>query len=86
MNRVVKLAAAAALVFGGVAVTAGAASAAIVCNGANECWHAKRHYHYRPEFGLTVHPDNWAWGPNDHYKWREHRGRGYWRNGVWITF
>jgi hypothetical protein len=34
----------------------------------------------------VIHPDNWKWGDADHYKWREHEGRGYWRDGVWVTF
>ena len=68
------------------ALTATTASAAIVCNNEGVCWHVHRHYNYDPGFGLVVHPDNWVWGPNDHYVWREHTGRGYWRNGVWITF
>ena len=68
-----------------VASTAGA-SAAIVCNRDGDCWHVKNRYAYKPEFGITVHPEGWRWGANDHYKWREHEGRGYWRNGVWIRF
>ena len=65
---------------------AASASADIVCSSDNACWHTHRHYDYRPEYGVAVHPDNWAWGANDHYTWREHRGRGYWRNNVWVTF
>jgi hypothetical protein len=71
---------------GTLALATTGASAAIVCNGAGECWHAHHTYHYRPEWGLTVHPNNWRWGPADHYVWREHAGRGYWRNGVWVRF
>lgn len=67
-----------------LAVAATSASAEIVCNREGECWHVNRHYDYRPEFGLVVHPDGWAWGPGDHYRWREHRGHGYWHNGIWI--
>ena len=62
------------------------ASEAIVCNAENVCWHVRPHYNYRPEWGVVVHEDDWRWGPGDHYTWREHRGRGYWRNGVWIRF
>ena len=68
------------------ALTTTAASAAIVCNQEGECWHVRQTYDYHPEFGVVVHPDGWAWGANEHYVWREHRGRGYWHNGVWITF
>lgn len=67
-----------------LAVAATSASAEIVCNQEGECWHVNRHYDYRPEFGLVVHPDGWAWGAGDHYRWREHRGHGYWHNGIWI--
>jgi hypothetical protein len=68
------------------ALTATAASAAVVCNAEGECWHVHHNYNYHPEFGLVVHPDGWAWGANDHYTWHEHTGRGYWHNGAWITF
>ncbi len=66
------------------ALTATAASAEIVCNGEGECWHAREHAEYKPEFGVRVHPDDWKWKESEHYKWREHEGRGYWRNGIWI--
>jgi hypothetical protein len=46
----------------------------------------KRNYVYKPEFGLVVHPNGWRWGVHEKYRWREHEGRGYWRNGVWIRF
>ena len=86
MKTVPKLAVAAALGLTFVTAGATAASAEIVCNNEGACWHAHRHYDYRPEYGVVVHPDDWRWGPNDHYAWREHRGRGYWRNGVWVRF
>jgi len=66
------------------ALTATAASAEIVCNGEGECWHAREHVEYKPEFGVRVHPDDWKWKESEHYKWREHEGRGYRRNGIWI--
>ncbi|HTQ12399.1 MAG TPA: hypothetical protein VMH86_00885 [Rhizomicrobium sp.] len=69
-----------------LALTATSASAEIVCNQWGECWHVRHHYAYRPEFGLVVHPDDWRWRAGEHYRWHEHHGRGYWRNGVWITF
>ena len=74
-----QVAAAAILAAGTMAVTSSAASADVVCNGAGECWHTHDHYKYDPGFGVVVHPDNWKWGDADHYKWREHEGRGYWR-------
>ena len=81
-----KIAAAALLGMGALTMTATTASAAILCNGAGECWHTKNRYSYKPEFGVVVHPNNWHWGAHDHYIWREHSGRGYWRNGAWVTF
>jgi hypothetical protein len=69
-----------------LALTASAASAEIVCNREGECWHVKDRHEYRGEWGLVVHPDNWKWDSREKYKWREHEGRGYWRNGVWVEF
>ena len=69
-----------------LAVTSVPASADVVCNRRGDCWHVRDHYDYRPEFGLVVHPDDWRWGHRDHYRWREHEGRGYWRNGLWVQF
>jgi hypothetical protein len=86
MKNTIKLAAAALVTVGGLAITTASASAAIVCNAEGECWHTKAEYAYRPEFGLTVHTNDWRWGATDHYTWREHTGRGYWHNGVWVKF
>ena len=33
---------------------------------------------------IVVHDDNWRWGPREHYTFREHEGRGYWRGGRWV--
>jgi hypothetical protein len=77
----------AAFVFAGVlAVNTTGASAAIVCNDEGDCWHTRSRVEYRPEFRLHVYPDSWKWHEHEKYRWREHTGRGYWRNGVWITF
>lgn len=86
MKNTIKLAAATLVTVGGLAIMTASASAAIVCNAEGECWHTKAEYAYRPEFGVTVHPNDWRWGEADHYTWREHTGRGYWHNGVWVTF
>ena len=71
-----------------LALSVTSASAAIVCNGDGDCWHAKQKYDYRPEFGLHVYSDDWRWADADHdrYRWREHDGRGYWNKGLWIEF
>jgi hypothetical protein len=83
-----KFAIAAATVAIGLTAMATSASAYIVCNREGECWHVSRHYTYRPEFGIVVHPNHWRWGVNEHYRWREpaRHERGYWRGGVWIRF
>ncbi len=68
-------------------LTATAASARIVCNAEGDCWHVRnRGYVFQPAFGLTVHPDNWRWRHGEHFRWREHGGRGYWRSGAWVRF
>jgi len=86
MKILSKLAAATLISAGALAISAASASAAIVCNQEGECWHVRNNYQYRPEFGLVVHPDGWVWGAGDHYRWHEHRGRGYWHSGVWVSF
>jgi hypothetical protein len=86
MNKFGKLAVAAVMGASAVALTATSASAYIACNSNGTCWHVHSHYMYHPEYGVVVHPDNWRWGAGDRYTWREHRGRGYWRSGVWVTF
>ena len=81
-----KMAAAALMGLSVLAASATTASAAIACNGAGACWHVHGAYTYAPSYGVVVHPNNWRWGPTDHYAWREHSGRGYWRGGVWVRF
>jgi hypothetical protein len=80
---------AAAIAVGALAVTAPAASAYVVCNASGECWRVHRHYNYAPEYGVTVYNDRW-YGRHRydrHYHWRSAReGRGYYRDGVWISF
>ena len=85
MKLASKIAAVALFGIGALAVTGTSASAAVVCNGA-ECWHTHGAYKYKPEWGLVVHPNGWRWGAGDKFVWREHAGRGYWRNGVWLKF
>lgn len=71
-----------------LAASTTAASAEIACNSEGDCWHVKERHEYRPEFNVQVHPDSWKWNENEghKYRWREHDGRGYWRNGVWVEF
>jgi len=67
-------------------LSATTASAEVACNREGECWHVRDHHEYRPEWGVIVHPDEWRWAGNEHYRWHEHEGRGYWRNGAWVEF
>jgi hypothetical protein len=84
---------------GSLTLMAGAASAAIACNGAGDCWHTQESYTYPDSAGIVVHEDNWRWdraqAASDraddharmaHYRWREHEGRGYWHDNTWVTF
>jgi len=84
MKNHLKFAAAAACGAGMLALASGSASAAVACNGEGQCWHVRGHYTYPAEAGIVIHPDGWKWGATDHFVWRDHPGRGYWRNGVWI--
>lgn len=85
MKHALTMTAAAALA-AGLTLGASAASAAVVCNQEGACWHTHARYEYRPEYGVTVHPDRWHWKHHEHYAWKEHEGRGYWRHGEWVTF
>jgi hypothetical protein len=85
------LAVAAALGVAGLAATAVPAAAYVACNRAGECWHVDHRYRYAPEVGIVHHPDDWYfhrdWAHEHGMVWRDHHeGRGYYRNGVWITF
>ncbi len=82
--KLASAAVAAAIALSSFAVVGGA-SAAVVCNG-GYCWHTRAAYAYRPEWGVVVHEDGWRWGRGEHYRWREHGGRGYWRDGRWARF
>ena len=82
MRSVAKLALVAA---GALALAATSASAEIACNSEGECWHIKgKADFYKREHGVHIYADDWKWGEKEHYKWREHEGRGYWKRGVWI--
>lgn len=90
-KKIVAAAVLAALSAGALALSATSASAYVACNHTGECWHVDQRYHYR-EPGIVVHPDDWYFHNNwDHgrYHWRaeeHHHDRGFWRNGVWVTF
>ena len=83
MRLVSKAAIAAMLGTGFLAASAMSASAAVVCTG-NVCWHTHETYTYPPEARVIVHEDNWKWGPRERFAFREHEGRGYWRDDRWV--
>ena len=65
------------------------ASAYVACNREGDCWHTESRY-APPGVHFEFHPDDWYfhrhWDADNRRHWREyHEGRGYWRNGVWIT-
>ncbi|MBV9556996.1 MAG: hypothetical protein JO254_07935 [Pseudolabrys sp.] len=60
-------------------------SAAIVCTG-NVCWHAKEKYAYPAESKVIVREDSWKPEPSAKIEFREHEGRGYWRDSTWVTW
>jgi hypothetical protein len=75
-----------ALATAALAFTLSNASAAVICTDDGDCWHTHTDYSYPDHAGIVVHPDNWAWGDGDHYRWREHEGRGYWHGDDWVPF
>jgi hypothetical protein len=65
------------------------ASAYVVCNPGGDCWHTDRRVSV-PGVTFAYHPDDWYfhqhWDADRDHHWRGYReGRGYWRDGVWIT-
>ncbi|MEI9884994.1 MAG: hypothetical protein WDN08_00605 [Rhizomicrobium sp.] len=92
MTKIRKLmttgAVAAMLGIGALAATTTAAEARTVCNRYGDCWRTTGRYSYPSALGVRFYNDNYRW--RNHYRnhhWRGHRdGRGYWRNGLWITF
>ena len=66
-----------------LALSPAIATAAIVCSG-NTCWHTTENHRYPSHARVIVRSDDWRASPR--VRWREREGRGYWRNGVWVTF
>jgi len=79
-----------ALVMGaGLAAVATPAAARVVCNGYGDCWHTDGNYRYGRDVRASYHNDDWYFHQrwDDRHHWRDHHdGRGYYRNGIWITF
>lgn len=85
MTSLNKILAGALMSAGILAFSAVGASAAIACAG-DVCWHSHERYNYPPSAHVTIHEDNWRWGPHEHYAFREHQGRGYWNGDRWAEF
>ena len=85
MQTLAKVFLSAATGAGLLAAAAVSASAGIACVGP-VCWHTHEAYEYPPDASVTVHPDDWRWGQNEKYTWREHEGRGYWRGDKWMEW
>jgi hypothetical protein len=73
-----------AIAAGVLALSSPGASAAIVCNAGNVCWHAHLRYGYPSGAHMTIHDDAWKAGPT--IKFREHEGRGYWDGDRWTEW
>jgi hypothetical protein len=86
MSRIGKTCLVSAIVAAALAFAISNASAAVVCDDDGDCWHVHSDYDYPHEAGVIVHPDTWAWNESDHYRWREHEGRGYWHGDAWVPF
>ena len=74
---------------GALAVTAGSASAYVACNRDGDCWHTESRVR-APGARFDYHPDDWyfhqRWDNDNRRHYRDyHEGRGYYRNGIWIT-
>ena len=69
-----------------LALSATAASAAVVCNDEGDCWRVKERRDYKPDLKLRVYDDDWKWKEGEKYRWRDPGGpgHGYYRGGVWI--
>ena len=87
-----KVLGAALLAVSALALTAGSASAHIVCNEEGACWRVKVKHEYKPEHHVQIHDDDWKWADEDskRYRWHEHThgdDRGYYgKGGIWIGF
>ena len=72
---------------GALAAASTAAGAYTVCNRYGDCWQTSDRYDYPARLGVRFYGDDWRYHHRYGYHWRDrHDGRGYWRNGVWITF
>jgi hypothetical protein len=76
---------------GALVTMAGSASAYVACNREGDCWHTESRYS-RPGVRFDYHPDDYyfhqRWDRDNRRHWRSdyHAGRGYYRNGIWLSF
>ena len=85
---VIQTALGASVAAGALVAMAAPASAYVACNRDGDCWHTDARAKV-PGVTFSYHPDDWyfhqRWdGGNRHFR-DYHEGRGYWRNGIWIT-
>jgi hypothetical protein len=79
------------VIVGAGTAMAAPASAYIACNRDGDCWHTESRYR-APNMRFDYHPDDYyfhqRWDGDQRRHWRSdyHRDRGYYRNGIWITF
>lgn len=78
----------------GLMVVAQPAAARVVCNSYGDCWHTDARYNY-DRYDRDQHPqyhsDDWYfhqhWDSDRNRHFRESReGRGYYKNGIWLSF
>jgi hypothetical protein len=78
----------------GVLAVVPAASARVVCNSYGDCWHTDTRYNYNKydrDQHAQYHSDDWYfhqnWNGDSQRHYRDHHdGRGYYKNGIWLTF
>jgi hypothetical protein len=71
---------------GAMTATTSAADARTVCNNYGDCWHESSRYDYPAPLVVRFHSNRWH-SNNHRYNWRDnHEGRGYYRQGLWVTF
>jgi hypothetical protein len=72
---------------GAMAATTTASEARTVCNDYGDCWHESSRYDYPSTLRVRFHNNRWHRHHHDRNSWRDnHEGRGYYRQGLWITF
>lgn len=85
MSSKVKLLAMITFGTGALLASVGSASAGVSCIGPM-CWHTTDRYEYPSESRVVVHEDTWKPAADAHVTWREHAGRGYWRDDKWVEW